>query len=69
MSGYYIEKRDRSGDWVRVNNFPTPNLSMTVQGLHEGMKYDFRVIAVNDAGPGKKFAPYLLYLYDFSMVY
>jgi len=57
ITGYYIEKRDRSGDWVRVNNFPTPNLSMTVQGLHDGMKYDFRVIAVNEAGPGKPSKP------------
>jgi hypothetical protein len=50
VTGYYIEKRDRNGEWVRVNNFPTPNLTMTVQGLHEGMKYDFRVVAVNEAG-------------------
>ncbi|ODM93780.1 Twitchin [Orchesella cincta] len=57
ITGYYIEKRDRSGEWVRVNNFPTPNLSMTVQGLHEGMKYDFRVIACNEAGTGKPSKP------------
>jgi len=57
ITGYFIEKRDRSGDWVRVNTFSTPNLSMTVQGLHEGVKYDFRVIAVNEAGPGKPSKP------------
>ena len=57
VTGYYIEKRDRSGEWTRVNAYPTPNLSMTVQGLHEGMKYDFRVVAVNEAGPGKPSKP------------
>lgn len=57
ITGYLIEKRERNGDWVRVNNFPTPNLTMTVQGLHEGMKYDFRVIACNEAGTGKPSKP------------
>ncbi|KAE8573900.1 Putative twitchin [Halyomorpha halys] len=57
ISGYYIEKRERGGDWVKVNNFPTPNTFFTVQGLHEGLRYEFRVIAVNEAGPGKPSRP------------
>lgn len=56
-SGYYVEKRERGGDWVKVNNYPTPNTYFTIQGLHEGLKYEFRVCAVNEAGPGKPSKP------------
>lgn len=53
FTGYYVEKRERGGEWVKVKNFPTPNTFFQVQGLHEGLKYEFRVIAINEAGPGK----------------
>lgn len=53
VTGYIVEKRERGGEWVKANNYPTPNLSYTVQDLREGGKYEFRVIAVNEAGPGK----------------
>lgn len=57
VTGYIIEKRERGGEWVKANNYPTPNLSYTVQDLREGGKYEFRVIAVNEAGPGKPSKP------------
>lgn len=57
LSGYYVEKRERGGEWIKVNNYPTPNTSYTVQDLREGNRYEFRVIAVNEAGPGKPSKP------------
>lgn len=53
ITGYIIEKRERGGEWVKSNNYPTPNTSFTVQDLREGGRYEFRVSAVNEAGPGK----------------
>lgn len=53
ISGYYVEKRERGGEWLKVNNYPTPNTQFCIQDLHEGSKYEFRVIAVNEAGPGE----------------
>lgn len=52
-----MEKRERGGEWIKVNNYPTPNTSFTVQDLREGSRYEFRVIAVNEAGPGKPSKP------------
>lgn len=57
ITGYIVEKRERGGDWVKVNNYPTPNTQYTVQDLREGNKYEFRVIAVNEAGPGEPSRP------------
>lgn len=56
-SGYYVERRERGGEWLKVNNYPTPNTTFTVQDLHEGSRYEFRVSAVNEAGPGKPSKP------------
>lgn len=53
ITGYIVEKRERGGEWVKANNYPTPNTSFTVQDLREGGRYEFRVSAVNEAGPGK----------------
>lgn len=53
VTGYYIEKRDRGGEWLRVNQYPTPNTTHMVTNLTEGNRYEFRIVAVNDAGPGK----------------
>lgn len=53
ITGYVVEKRERGGEWMKVNNYPTPNTSYTVQDLREGNKYEFRVIAQNEAGLGK----------------
>lgn len=42
---------------MRANNYPTTNLNFTVHDLREGGKYEFRVIAINEAGPGKPSKP------------
>jgi len=52
-----VERRERGGEWLKVNNYPTPNTTFTVQDLHEGSRYEFRVIAVNEAGSGKPSKP------------
>uniref|UniRef100_A0A8D8XJS7 Twitchin n=1 Tax=Cacopsylla melanoneura TaxID=428564 RepID=A0A8D8XJS7_9HEMI len=57
ITGYYVEKRERGGEWLRANNYPTTNLNFTVHDLREGGKYEFRVIAINEAGPGKPSKP------------
>ncbi|XP_047102318.1 twitchin isoform X3 [Schistocerca piceifrons] len=57
VTGYYVEKRERGGEWIKVNNYPTPNTSYTVQDLREGNRYEFRVVALNEAGPGKPSKP------------
>lgn len=57
ITGYIVEKRERGGEWMKANNYPTPNTTFTVQDLHEGGRYEFRVIAVNEAGPGRPSKP------------
>lgn len=41
----------------QVNHYPTPNTQYTVQGLSEGSRYEFRIVALNEAGPGKPSKP------------
>ncbi|XP_018789320.1 PREDICTED: twitchin isoform X17 [Bactrocera latifrons] len=57
ITGYIVERRERGGEWIKCNNYPTPNTSYTVQDLREGNRYEFRVTAVNAAGPGKPSKP------------
>ncbi|RZF42380.1 hypothetical protein LSTR_LSTR004188 [Laodelphax striatellus] len=57
VTGYYVEKKERGGEWLRANNYPTPNTMFTVHDLREGSRYEFRVVAVNEAGPGKPSKP------------
>ena len=51
--GYYIEKREQGMEWTRVNHYPSSGLNYVVSGLSEGSRYEFRVIACNEAGPGQ----------------
>ncbi|XP_073811656.1 projectin protein bent isoform X33 [Musca autumnalis] len=57
ITGYIVERRERGGEWIKCTNYPTPNTSFTVLHLHEGGRYEFRVKAVNDAGPGSPSKP------------
>lgn len=36
--------------WQKCTQAPSPSTSLNVSNLIEGRKYDFRIIAVNDAG-------------------
>ncbi|CAF1142161.1 unnamed protein product [Rotaria sordida] len=54
IRGYLVEKREKGTDrWVPVNRETIPGLEYTVPGLANGKEYEFRVAAVNKAGPGE----------------
>uniref|UniRef100_A0A5K3EN24 non-specific serine/threonine protein kinase n=1 Tax=Mesocestoides corti TaxID=53468 RepID=A0A5K3EN24_MESCO len=51
LLGYFIEKREAGAtNWTRVNLNPIQTLSYNLPNLLEDKSYEFRVIAVNDAG-------------------
>ena len=52
ITGYYIEKREQGMEWTRVNHYPSLSTNYVVSGLSEGSRYEFRIIACNEAGPG-----------------
>lgn len=55
ITGYVIEYKEKfSNDWVAGKEIPGGDAtSGTVDGLKEGQQYEFRVRAVNKAGPGE----------------
>ena len=52
LQGYIVELKPTGGDWKVVNVDPVREPKMEVQDLKELQKYEFRVKAVNQAGPG-----------------
>ncbi|VEN38543.1 unnamed protein product [Callosobruchus maculatus] len=51
---YIIEKKDKfKPDWEKATEVPGDALEARVEDLKERGEYQFRVIAVNKAGPGK----------------
>jgi len=40
-------------NWTPVNSSPVTGNAFTVPNLPENSEWEFRVVAVNDAGPGK----------------
>lgn len=51
ITGYIVEKKDPiTKEWVKALETKHPNAS--IKGLKEGEEYQFRVRAVNKAGPG-----------------
>jgi hypothetical protein len=58
ITGYNIEMREKGGNkWVLCNSSPTKSTDFTASGLREGQLYEFRVAAVNGAGPGEPSKP------------
>lgn len=54
ITGYIIEMKDKFGTaFVKAAEVHGPQCSGTVQRLEEGNQYQFRVRAVNKAGPGE----------------
>lgn len=54
MTGYWIEKKERNNIlWVRENKIPCFECDYSVDGLIEGLSYQFRVFAMNSGGLGK----------------
>ena len=54
IKGYFIEKKDaNSNNWMRINQSPCPANMFNVSNLIEDREYEFRIIAVNDAGESK----------------
>ena len=54
ITGYVVEKREKgSTRWVKATEFRTPECKGKVDNLDEGITYEFRVRAVNEAGPGE----------------
>lgn len=54
ITEYEIEVRDKfSKEWVKKKRVPASETSTTVDGLKEGTQYEFRIRAVNKAGPGE----------------
>lgn len=53
--GYIVEKCPEKGPclWTAVNSVPVNATMVTVPNLVENSEWEFRVVAVNDAGSGK----------------
>ncbi|XP_065089532.1 twitchin isoform X13 [Ochlerotatus camptorhynchus] len=51
VTGYIVEIKDKYGEWERKMQVPADATTADVPDLMEGQKYEFRVRAVNDAGP------------------
>lgn len=53
ITGYIIEKRPKFGQWEKAVELDDTRTNARVPDLTEGEEYEFRVIAVNQAGPGE----------------
>ncbi|XP_025025739.1 immunoglobulin-like and fibronectin type III domain-containing protein 1 isoform X2 [Python bivittatus] len=56
--GYTVEKRKKGSNiWTSVTALPITDRKYTVNDLKEGLQYEFRVAAINNAGVGEASAP------------
>ena len=53
--GYIVEAKPKGGDWAPATpgGLPVKDTEFVVPNLKEGEEYQFRVKAVNAAGPGQ----------------
>ena len=56
IEGYVVEMKDKDGQWKEVSPLVKDN-KFKVPRLTEGESYQFRVKAVNEAGPGTPSSP------------
>uniref|UniRef100_T1GCH3 Twitchin n=1 Tax=Megaselia scalaris TaxID=36166 RepID=T1GCH3_MEGSC len=52
VSSYIVEKKDKYGVWEKALEVPADSCKAKIPDLIEGQSYEFRVRAVNQAGPG-----------------
>jgi hypothetical protein len=57
-----IERCEKGKQWQKVSEIAGSATEATVTNLSEGKQYEFRVIAVNKAGPGAPSEPSKLHL-------
>ncbi|VDQ11592.1 unnamed protein product [Trichobilharzia regenti] len=53
IQGYLVEKRTPNGEWKPATAGLVHGKEANLTGLEKGQTYEFRVSAVNDAGPGR----------------
>ena len=59
ITGYQVEKRKKGGPWEPATDRPVTGNQVTIPNLDENEEYEFRVKAVNAAGPGEPSEPTL----------
>lgn len=58
ITGYVIEKREKGNPkWTKAAELHSPDCKGRADNLEEGVEYEFRVRAVNEAGPGEPSQP------------
>lgn len=58
IQGYIIERKEpKSNRWVKVNTKPVLGDTFKDETVKTGKQYEYRVTAVNEAGPGAPSAP------------
>lgn len=53
LTGYVVEVKDKLGNWEKCMDVPPSQTTASVPDLVQGQAYEFRVRAVNKAGPGE----------------